>query len=167
MGLSTQHLIDVLQSHPSVPARMYAAHTLGESETAVARDALVGALADSIAAVRRQAALALQSAGWHPASDHQQVLLHIALADWEGCVQMGALAVNRLIAALHDRQAAVRWNAAKSLGRIGDERAVTPLILVLQHDDDFLVQRRALEALKALGNERATAAVANWYRVEW
>jgi HEAT repeat protein len=170
MQLTTADLIDVLRSHPSVSARMYAARTLGtatDHNTARAQEALIGALADQIAAVRRQAARALHATGWAPQTDHQHALFRIAVADWDGCVALGKGAVNRLIAALHDRQAAVRWNAAKSLGCIGDERAVTPLILVLQRDDEFLVQRRALEALRRIGSDRAHDAIADWYRVEF
>src|SRR5205814_460759 len=54
--------------------------------------------------------------------------------------------VNALIARLKDENAGVRGAAAHSLGRLGDPRAVPPLIAVLAHSDGE-VRAAAIEAL--------------------
>ncbi|HVH68390.1 MAG TPA: M56 family metallopeptidase [Gemmatimonadales bacterium] len=62
--------------------------------------------------------------------------------------------VAALIARLKDENAGVRSAAARSLGRLGDLRAVTPLIAVLS-DSDAEVRSSAVEALAHLEDPRA------------
>ena len=164
---TTYQLINSLQQHKSVPVRIYAAHELGNSGTPVAVAALVDALQDPCSDVRRNVAQALTVAAWQPQSTYEIVQFRIARHDWEGCIALGAGAVNRLIAMLSDSLAMVRWNVVRALGLIGDDRAITPLITVMANDPNFLVQRRAIEALQRFGTPRALEAVAQWYRVEW
>jgi HEAT repeat protein len=56
----------------------------------------------------------------------------------------GPEAVEPLLASLHDPAACVRLQAAKSLGRIGDARAVEPLLVMLRRatDDEMLQKER-------------------------
>ncbi|MFH1726761.1 MAG: HEAT repeat domain-containing protein [Elusimicrobiota bacterium] len=61
-----------------------------------------------------------------------------------------ARAVEPLIRALDDPEAAVVINAAQSLGRLGDARAVGPLRRKLGEESPE-VRRRAAEALESLG----------------
>lgn len=56
---------------------------------------------------------------------------------------------------LMDRSQYVRERAAKDLGRLGDSRALTPLIEALLHDTSFSVRRSAAYALGTLGDARA------------
>jgi hypothetical protein len=56
--------------------------------------------------------------------------------------------VEPLIAALGDKDLLVRWTAAESLGKIGDKRAVFPLVAALAERD---VREAASEALSLLG----------------
>lgn len=165
MTLPMHALIEALQEHPGVHVRMYAAHALGDFDNTIATNALIYALTDHVDSVRRTAAQALKNAGWQPDSDHDRTLYYIALTRWDDCVRLGTGAVNRLIAALNDQQAGIRWNAARALGRIGDERAVTALILVLSNDSNMLVQRRTVEALRSIGTTRALDAVDDWYDI--
>ena len=85
-------------------------------------------------------------------------------ADVVGCEvrdalsRIGAAAVERLIAALHDRHEGVRERAAEALGKIGDVRAVEPLIPAL-HDSHEDVRERAAEALGKIGDIRAVEAL--------
>jgi len=67
--------------------------------------------------------------------------------------------VRALIARLKDENAGVRSAAARSLGRLGDRRAVTPLIDVLAESDGE-VRSAAVEALAELGDARAVGPIA-------
>src|SRR5881392_2883487 len=67
--------------------------------------------------------------------------------------------VRALIARLKDENAGVRGAAARSLGRLGDPRAVPPLIDVLA-DSDGEVRSAAVEALADLGDPRAIGPIA-------
>lgn len=92
-------------------------------------DALVGALKDTDADVRKQAAIALGEIG-------------------------NPRAVDGLITALADKQAEVRRVAAVALGEIGDARAIEPLTRALK-DSDPGVRRCAVIAIAELsGHDR-------------
>jgi len=67
--------------------------------------------------------------------------------------------VRALIARLKDENAGVRVAAARSLGHLGDPRAVLPLIDVLA-DSDGEVRSAAVEALADLGDPRAIGPIA-------
>jgi HEAT repeat protein len=55
---------------------------------------------------------------------------------------------------LDDEDPSKRWKAAESLGRIGDDRAVDPLIIALT-DEDWRVKQKAAWALGKIGDPRA------------
>jgi HEAT repeat protein len=63
---------------------------------------------------------------------------------------IGRPAVRPLIAALEDRRETVRWEAAKTLGMIGNRRAAPHLVKTLE-DEEFDVRWVAAEALVAIG----------------
>ncbi len=58
-----------------------------------------------------------------------------------------------------------RWKAAESLGRMGDSRAVEPLIDTLW-DDDSRVRLKAAWALGRIGDSRAILPLRRLYRME-
>lgn len=62
---------------------------------------------------------------------------------------MGGAAVQSLVEALEDHREQVRWEAAKALGAIGDDRAAPALVEHL-NDEDFAVRWLAAEALGAM-----------------
>jgi HEAT repeat protein len=66
--------------------------------------------------------------------------------------QVGVPAIEPLVAALRDSDWSLRGNAAKTLGKIGDVRAVELLIASLQ---DHLVRVEAITALGKIGDKRA------------
>lgn len=69
----------------------------------------------------------------------------------ESLVAMGAPAVPSLMEALQDSPSdKVRWEAAKSLGFMGDKRAIPTLVKALRDDDDDVVWLAA-EGLKTFG----------------
>ena len=76
---------------------------------------------------------------------------------WEQCINVGASAVEPLIAVLKDNDRGVRASAADALGQIGDTRAAEPLIAVLQ-DGDRGVRTSAVIALGRLGDSRVRRA---------
>jgi two-component system KDP operon response regulator KdpE len=72
----------------------------------------------------------------------------------EALVQIGMSAVEPLIATLEDKNNTTRKIAAETLGKLGDARAVEPLIVVLQDDKDGDVRISAAWALGKLGDAR-------------
>jgi HEAT repeat protein len=58
-----------------------------------------------------------------------------------------------------------RWKAAESLARLGDPRAVDPLIETLR-DEDWRVRQKAAWALGYLGDPRAIIPLRRAYRDE-
>ena len=62
--------------------------------------------------------------------------------------------LGHFIAMLDEDDPSKRWKAAESLGRIGDDRAVEPLILALT-DEDWRVRQKAAWALGKIGDPRA------------
>jgi HEAT repeat protein len=72
--------------------------------------------------------------------------------------QIGAPAVEPLIAALKDENNIVRANAASVLGRINDTRAIEPLIAVMKDEDPF-VRIYVVSALGQIKDAHAISAV--------
>ena len=103
--------------------------TAGQSPREGAVDALVGALKDSDAGVRRQAAAALGELG-------------------------NTRAVTGLTEALKDADADVRAHAISALAEIGDRRAVAPIAGLLK-DTSPSIRSRAASALGELGDRTA------------
>jgi HEAT repeat protein len=62
--------------------------------------------------------------------------------------------LGHFIAMLDEEDPSRRWKAAESLGRIGNDRAVDPLILALT-DEDWRVRQKAAWALGKIGDPRA------------
>ena len=62
--------------------------------------------------------------------------------------------LGHFIAMLDEEDPSRRWKAAESLGRLGDNRAVDPLILSL-NDEDWRVRQKAAWALGKIGDPRA------------
>jgi HEAT repeat protein len=56
---------------------------------------------------------------------------------------------------LTDENVGRRWKAAESLARLGDPRAVDPLIRALESDEDWRVRQKAAWALGFIGDPRA------------
>ena len=57
----------------------------------------------------------------------------VAIVAAEALINMGDVVVEPLITALKDSDYSVRWYAAQALGKIGDARAVEPLIKALNY----------------------------------
>ncbi len=61
---------------------------------------------------------------------------------------------NHFIRMLEDDDPSRRWKAAEALARLGDDRAVDPLIQALT-DEDWRVRQKVAWALGQIGDERA------------
>jgi HEAT repeat protein len=86
----------------------------------------------------------------------------------EALVKIGAPAVESLIATLRDEDelVLVREDAARVLGKIGDVRAVEPLIAVLKEDDKF-VRQAASRTLQEIGMPAVEPLIAALEGREW
>jgi HEAT repeat protein len=156
-----QTLTDLLEAlgDPDDATREEAAQALVAQPDAKATEALIEALADEYWAVRMYAAHALAKI---PGSRIIEALVPILGDLIKECrdgavddfVSIGPAAAERLIAALRDERWRVRECAARTLGRIGDRRAVDALIAALR-DRDGAVRTVAAEALGRLGDPKA------------
>jgi len=165
--------------------REEAAMALGEIGDKRAVEPLINALKDEDSDVRMEAAEALDQMGWKPGYVTEKAYYLVAKKEWDEAVKLGEPAVEPLINALKDKEAAealvkigderaveplinalkdedssVRWEAAGALGEIGDERAVEPLINALK-DEASGVRWEAAEALGEIGDERAVEPLIN------
>jgi HEAT repeat protein len=64
--------------------------------------------------------------------------------------------LHHFLAMLEEEDPSQRWKAAESLGRMGDDHATEPLIILLV-DQDWRVRQKAAWALGEIGDPRALA----------
>jgi HEAT repeat protein len=83
----------------------------------------------------------------------------IRIAAQKALVEIGAQAVEPLIASLKSSDSGKRYDAAQVLGEIGDARAVEPLISALKDRRSALARGRAAAALGEIGDARAIEAL--------
>jgi len=124
--------------------REKAAEAIGEIGDKRAVEPLINALKDEDSDVRMEAAEALDQMGWKPGYVTEKAYYLVAKKEWDEAVKLGEPAVEPLINALKDKE------AAEALVKIGDERAVEPLINALK-DEDSGVRWEAAEALVKIG----------------
>lgn len=129
--------------------RYRAAEALGRLGSELAIDPLAAALEDPDGSARFRAAEALAALGWKPSPERRKAFYFIATENWEGCVKLGPPAVEPLILALKDKDWITRAKAARTLGAIGDLRAIKPLT-ALRRDGYRKVRQAAGAALDAL-----------------
>ena len=108
--------------------RQYSIKALGAIGGSRAIELLVDSLRDRAASDRKDAAEALDRLAWSPGSDEDAAAYWGAKRKWNKCATFGSSAVEPLLLALGDGDREIREQAAAALGRIGDPRAVVPLI---------------------------------------
>ena len=119
---------------------------------------IVKVLGDKKSYIRSYAAKTLNRLNWKPQTEQERVLYLIAEKKWDTLVRIGQPAVEPLVRALGDKS----WRANRlahrdiidTLGRIGDETAVEPLIKYL-HDKRSPQPDEAAKALGQIGDRRA------------
>ncbi|MCK4734678.1 MAG: HEAT repeat domain-containing protein [Methanophagales archaeon] len=135
--------------------RRKVAEALGSIGDKEAIEPLIHASKDEKIDVRREAMIALDNMGWRPPSVFEQVDYLITTKKWNEIINIGEPAVESLIQILEDKSSDVNYRvgAVAALGRIGDVRAVEPLIQALE-DEDSYVRYKAVEVLGNLRDKR-------------
>lgn len=145
------------------PVRKLIAYTLGQIGDQRGVEPLIAALEDPDVDVEEAAADALESLGFEAQDVETSVACLVARGRWDRCVEIGPPAVERLIVALKRGWTPARGQAAESLARIGDARAVVPLCAALQ-DRERYVREAAATALESLGWQPDDALAGATYR---
>jgi len=147
--------------------RQAAAESLGRMGEARATASLTVTLDDYDEWVRRAGAQALEALKWQPAEPGQKARLLVNLLKWDEAAALGAPAVEPLITALRGKTGAVREAAALALGKVGDARAVDPLVACVRDNFNYpSVRSAAAVALSALKWQPDTPELAAMQSVE-
>lgn len=156
-------LVAALKS-PDWIVRMHAAKALGRIKNAEAVESLIPLLQDKVKAVREETSAALAAIGDAAipsllnALTHSEWLVRLHAVEALGKTR-SASAVEPLLSALfNDRDAAIREDAVRALGQIGDARAVEFLFLVMKEPG---LRPLAVESLGQIGDRRAVPVLIN------
>ena len=157
---ATGQLVQILLEDRNPVARESAARTFasGLSPDAAATDALLRALSDEDAAVRRAAAEALAGQSRIPATPDGKLRYLAAKQDWRGVRQGGRAAIPYLLPLLKDRDDSVRLEVVKLLGSLR-EREAAPEVSHLLSDASQEVRSQAALALAVLGDGSQAGAL--------
>jgi HEAT repeat protein len=158
-------LAEVLQKEPNDEARWKAADLLGQAgpaarESPAAQTALVSALKDDSSHVRAVAATAIASIG--PIGQDAIPALQDMLSTPECLPALRALArygadaasaIEKIFVLLKkESDSEIRWNAARTLGKIGPPaKEAAPQLIAALNDPDALVREHAAESLGDIG----------------
>ena len=149
-------LIKVLQNRKDNEVRGDAAKALGKIGNTLAVNSLCTALLDdNDQSVRFRAAKALSEIGWQPTQDEIGTAYYVALRQWNHIENFDDLPIETLIIALRSENLIECQDAAQALGKIGDSRAVKPLINLFNKSDT----ERKVAAASALGQIGAPSAI--------
>ena len=116
--------------------RWEAALALGEIGDLRAADPLREALYDPDRYVRYGAAVALEKMGWSPKNAEEYAFVLAGKQDWKALSMLGTPAVRALAHAATDPEKSVRIQAVRTLGQIGDEKAVSSVYTALSDPED-------------------------------
>jgi HEAT repeat protein len=116
-----------------------AAEALGKIGDARAIEPLIATLKKTWA--HDEAANALDKIGWRPGQDENGATYWVVKRKWDKCIEIGAPAIEPLIAALKDDDRKIRPSVANSLGQIGAQL------------EDVALRNRIIESLRVALNE--------------
>lgn len=154
-------LVEVLDSADWI-VRSHAAQALGRIGDPRAVDYLVTLLQDNVKAVREDVARALVILGeaalprLRASLRHEDWLVRLHAVEALGKMRVPDVVEDLLSVMFNDRDAAVRVDAARALGEIGDARAVEFLLTAMKDRD---IRPKAIEALGKIGDRRAVPAL--------
>ena len=141
----------------SLAIRTAAAEALGQIGNSQAAEALIEAMRDQTEngkKARYAVEQALDKSGWKPGKDKASAQYWIAKRRWDECARLGPVAVESLIPCLQNADGQMHRPAAEALGKIGDARAVGPLIAALS---ETLPLETVVQALAKIGGDQALA----------
>src|SRR6266516_2966574 len=145
-GQQAVKLLAPMLADTDLEVRKAVVQALSGSQDKLAVATLVNALRDSDREIRWRAAKALEAAGWKPASDEQSVWRAVAQGEFVKAADFGTAAVESLIVELEDLRSPSRREVIATLGQIGDERAIGPLLAAVS-DPDPNIRVAAVDAL--------------------
>src|SRR5688572_24518237 len=148
-GQQVAQFLAPMVTDPNLEVRKAVVQALSGSQDKLAVAALVSALRDSDRELRWRAAKALEAAGWRPASDEQSVWRAVAYCEYLKAADFGSVAVEPLIAELEDPNSPNHRDVILSLGRMGDARAIRPLLAAVT-DRDPNIRVAAVDALNGV-----------------
>jgi len=128
--------------------RWEAALALGEIGDLRAIETLRAALHDADRYVRYGAAVALEKMGWSPKNAEEYAFLLAGKQDWKALSMLGTPAVRALSLAAKDLEKSVRVSAIRTLGRIGDEKAIPAIYGALRDPEDQVRWEAVMAAQK-------------------
>jgi len=79
----------------------------------------------------------LDAIGWQPSQDENSITYWIAKREWEKCIEIGTPAIDPLISELSMADSKTAPKITETLVKIGDVRAVEPLIALFQKKLNF------------------------------
>jgi len=150
-------LIDALRNRDWI-VRMHAAKALGRIRHPTAVEPLIPLLQDAVKAVREETSVALAAIGdaaipsLLAALTHQEWLVRLHAVEALGKTKSPAAVEPLLSALFNDADTAVKEDAIRALGQIGDGRALEFLIHVMKEPG---LRPLAVEALGLIGDRRA------------
>ena len=151
-------------SSPDWIVRMHAAKALGRIQDPKAVGPLVPLLQDKVKAVREEASTALAAIGEAALSSllaaltHGEWLVRLHAVEALGKTRSSEAVVPLLSVLFNDQDRAVREDAVRALGQIGDARAVEFLMTVMKEPG---LRPLAIEALGRIGDRRAVPVLIN------
>ena len=136
--------------------RWEAALALGEIADPRAFGPLEATLRDPDRYVRHGSAIALEKMGWSPDSPVDRAFLLAGKQEWNALAYIGKDAIPSLDYASKDKDKSVRLMAVRTLGRIGEEKAI-PLLYRAIRDPDDQVRWEAVMASQKCGISPSTS----------
>jgi len=127
---------------------------IGGEDLEAAVVALKEALNDESSHVRRAVAKALDNLDWKPKTQEEKIIYLIAREDWLALIEIGEPAVKYVVKLLYDSDPLIPSHAVETLGQIGGEGVVVPLVNALWSKDSF-VRSGAVVALIKIGEPAA------------
>jgi HEAT repeat protein len=115
----------------------------------VLTERLILALKNRNRHVRRGAADTLDKTGWKPLNNKESALYFMAKEEWEKLSGIGKDAGDVLIDVLSFDDSTAREIAVEALGKIGDSRAVEPVIETMD-DRKRIIREKAMDAFEKL-----------------
>ncbi len=157
-------LIDAIKDDRESVA-YHAVKALGKIGGKPSVKALIDALenADKYNITKRRVVSSLDKQDWKPDKSVIGAIYWITKNEYDKCIEIGEPAVEPLIMVLNSLKRNKLYNAVEVLGKIGDVRAIEPLINVLK-DDYIEVQKVVADALDRLNwsPDKSSAGVTYW-----